>query len=197
MLMKSMIDARVVDLPEPVGPIVSTKPCGRRPHCSTIGGSPSSSSDGISKGIILRATATVPFCQKALPRMRALSVHVKAKSTCLPLCRRSVSSSPSRGRTTFSMSAGFNLRMPWRGTRRPSRRSSGGAPAVRWTSVPLRSQSSCRRPSAYRAGVRRELLAGRLALGLGLEAFGGGVPAPGGASLRGSREVAHPRRTAS
>jgi hypothetical protein len=45
---RSTIDARVVDLPEPVGPVTSTRPRGRLAKFATTGGTPSCSSGRIS-----------------------------------------------------------------------------------------------------------------------------------------------------
>ena len=49
-LMRSMIEASVVDLPEPVGPVTRTKPRGRVASHSAVGGRSSSSKVGIREG---------------------------------------------------------------------------------------------------------------------------------------------------
>ena len=54
-LMTSIIEASVVDLPEPVGPVTSTSPRGRLANSATAGGSPSDSSGAISNGIRRKA----------------------------------------------------------------------------------------------------------------------------------------------
>ena len=80
-LMRAMMEARVVDLPDPVGPVSSTRPRGSRASHSATGGSPSSSKVGMSEGIIRRASAISPFWWNALPRSRARSCQVSEKST--------------------------------------------------------------------------------------------------------------------
>ena len=50
--------ARVVDLPEPVGPVTSTNPLGRRARLLTWGGMPRASSGLISWGISRKAAPT-------------------------------------------------------------------------------------------------------------------------------------------
>ncbi len=76
-----MMEARVVDFPEPVGPVTRTRPRGSLASHSAIGGSPSSSKLGMSDGIIRRASASSPLWWKALPRSLALSCQVREKST--------------------------------------------------------------------------------------------------------------------
>ena len=51
----SMIEASVVDFPEPVGPVTSTIPRGFFANSATTGGRPSSSSGVISNGIRRKA----------------------------------------------------------------------------------------------------------------------------------------------
>ena len=59
-LISSMIAASVVDLPEPVGPVTSTRPRGFLASSWRLSGSPSSSSDLISVGIVRNAAARLP-----------------------------------------------------------------------------------------------------------------------------------------
>ena len=54
----STMAARVVDLPDPVGPVTSTRPLGRIASSSTTGGRPSSSAVGMRMGM-LRNTAPI------------------------------------------------------------------------------------------------------------------------------------------
>ncbi len=63
---KSTMEARVVDLPLPVGPVTNIRPLGSMDKSFTIGGIPNSSIVGIVKGIILRAIPKLPLCLKTL-----------------------------------------------------------------------------------------------------------------------------------
>ena len=54
-LIRSSIAASVVDLPEPVGPVTSTKPRGFLVNSSSVGGSPRLASFGMSWGISRKA----------------------------------------------------------------------------------------------------------------------------------------------
>jgi hypothetical protein len=69
-LILSIIDASVVDFPEPVGPVTSTRPRGRFESSATIGGSPSSAKVRILNGIVRNAPATAPRCMKTFARNR-------------------------------------------------------------------------------------------------------------------------------
>ena len=60
LLISSIIAASEVDLPEPVGPVTSTKPRGRLVNSCTAGGSPSSSIELSPKGIRRNAAPTAP-----------------------------------------------------------------------------------------------------------------------------------------
>ena len=70
-LIMSIIDASVVDLPEPVGPVTSTKPRGLRVKSPSTAGSPSASSDSICSGIWRNAALIEPRWKKTLTRKRA------------------------------------------------------------------------------------------------------------------------------
>ena len=70
-LISSIIAASDVDLPEPVGPVTSTMPRGRRVSSCTIGGRPSESIGVIWEGIRRNAAATAPRWKYALTRKRA------------------------------------------------------------------------------------------------------------------------------
>jgi hypothetical protein len=59
-LIVSMIDARVVDLPDPVGPVTSTSPCVTCASFSTAAGSFRSASATMVSGM-MRNTAPGPF----------------------------------------------------------------------------------------------------------------------------------------
>ena len=59
-LILSTMAARVVDLPEPVGPVTRMSPFGRSASCSTMGGKPSSWKPLILVGMTRMAQATAP-----------------------------------------------------------------------------------------------------------------------------------------
>ncbi len=61
-LILSMMLASVVLLPDPVGPVTSTRPRGLLAISEAMGGSPSSSKVRILKGIWRKAPATAPRC---------------------------------------------------------------------------------------------------------------------------------------
>jgi hypothetical protein len=70
-LILSIIAAKVVDLPEPVGPVTSTSPRGLLHISSSTGGSPRSVSERITKGMVRNTPPTAPRCRNRLPRKRA------------------------------------------------------------------------------------------------------------------------------
>jgi hypothetical protein len=61
-LMRSTMAASVVDLPEPVTPVTSTRPRGMSQICSTTFGKNSSSSARIFVGITRSTSPTLPRC---------------------------------------------------------------------------------------------------------------------------------------
>jgi hypothetical protein len=71
-LMMSMSAARVVDLPEPVGPVTSTSPRGRSANWRTVRGRPSCSGDIISNGMVLNTAPMESRCWKTLSRKRPI-----------------------------------------------------------------------------------------------------------------------------
>ncbi len=82
-LILSMIDASVVDLPEPVGPVTSTSPRGFLARSLTMGGSPSSAKVRILNGMVRKAPATAPRCMKTLARNRDRPFTPKERSSSL------------------------------------------------------------------------------------------------------------------
>ena len=70
-LITSIIAARVVDLPEPVGPVTSTKPRGLAHSSRSTCGTPSESRPGMSCGTRRKAALTEPRWKKQLTRKRA------------------------------------------------------------------------------------------------------------------------------
>ena len=69
-LMRSMIDASVVDFPDPVGPVTSTKPLASRAKSATDAGTPRSSSGLISKGMARMTAPRESRWRKTLTRNR-------------------------------------------------------------------------------------------------------------------------------
>ena len=92
-LILSIIDASVVDLPEPVGPVTSTRPRGFFASSATIGGRPSSSNVRILKGIVRNAPATAPRCMKTFARKRERPFTPKERSSSLSSSNRCFCSS--------------------------------------------------------------------------------------------------------
>ncbi len=82
-LILSMIDASVVDLPEPVGPVTRMRPRGFFESSVTIGGSPSSANVRILNGMVRNAPATAPRCMKMLARKRDSPFTPKERSSSL------------------------------------------------------------------------------------------------------------------
>ena len=84
----SSIAASVVDLPEPVGPVTSTKPRGLRVKSSSTDGSPRSSSFGISDGIVRMTAPTDARWKNAFTRKRALFGTEYERSICQSVSSR-------------------------------------------------------------------------------------------------------------
>ena len=63
--MRSTMDASVVDLPAPVGPVAITSPRGTLTHRSTTAGKPSSSNEGIRNGMSRKARSLGPHARAA------------------------------------------------------------------------------------------------------------------------------------
>ena len=70
-LTMSTIDASVVDFPDPVGPVTSTRPRGRRPKEAATGGTPSFSRGRISIGITRMTAPIESRWRNTLTRKRA------------------------------------------------------------------------------------------------------------------------------
>ncbi len=73
-LIRSIIEASVVDFPCPTGPTTRKNPCSSWQNVSSAGGSLSSSNDLISLGMSLRAIDVVPCWKNAFPRKRTPGV---------------------------------------------------------------------------------------------------------------------------
>ena len=78
-----MIDASVVDLPEPVGPVTSTSPLGLFAISEMTSGSPSSSNERILKGMVRIAPATAPRWRNTFARKRERFFTPKERSSSL------------------------------------------------------------------------------------------------------------------
>src|SRR5882724_614691 len=72
--------ASVVDFPEPVGPVTSTRPRGLSQRAFTITGKPRASKPLISQGIVRNTDPTAPRCWNRLPRKRARFFNPNEKS---------------------------------------------------------------------------------------------------------------------
>jgi pilus retraction protein PilT len=75
-----IIDARLVVLPEPVGPVTRIRPRGRVINCSMTAGRPSCSKVRNSFGIRRRTRPMLPRCLNTATRNRAISPKAKPKS---------------------------------------------------------------------------------------------------------------------
>ena len=88
LLILSTSAARVVDLPEPVGPVTNTKPRGRSEKSDTTLGRPSSATVTILYGICRIAIATHPRCLNTLPRKRDRFCTPNEKSSSSSVSKR-------------------------------------------------------------------------------------------------------------
>src|SRR5262245_19589786 len=81
MLILSTIDASVVDLPEPVGPVTRISPRGFLQRSEITGGRPNASNVFISYGIARNTAPTAPFWLKRLARNRDIPLRPNEKSS--------------------------------------------------------------------------------------------------------------------
>ena len=72
-LMYSIIDASVVDLPDPVGPVTRTNPCLKSHAAASAGGMPISPGVGTASGIARIDIASSPLRKKQFARKRCVS----------------------------------------------------------------------------------------------------------------------------
>ena len=143
LLILSIIAASVVDLPEPVGPVTSTRPRGFSAIFVTAGGSPSWSSCLIVNGIWRIATDTQPRCLNTLPRKRASCWMPNEKSSSSSISKRFFWLSVSTEYASAIVSRGVSTCSTLAFTMSPSTRSFGRSPAVRCRSLaPLETISS-------------------------------------------------------
>ncbi len=87
-LILSIIAARVVLLPDPVGPVTSTRPRGLSDSRATTPGNPRSLNVRTLKGICRITSDTQPRCLKQLPRNRARFWIPKEKSSSFSVSKR-------------------------------------------------------------------------------------------------------------
>jgi len=88
LLILSIIAARVVLFPEPVGPVTRTNPRGFSASFATTDGRPRSSNVRTLKGICRITSDTQPRCLKQLPRKRARFWMPKEKSSSFSVSKR-------------------------------------------------------------------------------------------------------------
>ena len=101
----SIIDARVVDLPEPVGPVTRISPLGFAASSFKTGGSPSISSEGMVELRSLIVAASFPSCLNTFTRCLLPSEEHIAKSASSPSSRSALCSSVSISTIIESFSA--------------------------------------------------------------------------------------------
>ena len=80
-LIRSIMQASVVDLPLPAGPVTSTSPFIRSAAASTVSGIDSASGSGKPKRITRSTTASEPRWCSTLARKRPISRMAKEKSS--------------------------------------------------------------------------------------------------------------------
>ncbi len=134
-LIQPTIAARVVDLPDPVGPVMSTRPWGRLSSGPVDVGRPMSSGVGISVGMSRRASAGRSSWKKALARKRAVSAQVNAKSSWRSREISSLSSAVIREAKTWSMKSLVISGDSGMEISSPSMRTRAWVPAARCRSV--------------------------------------------------------------
>ena len=121
--------ASVVDLPEPVGPVTSTRPFMRFVKSVAIFGSPSFSSARISNGICRITIDTTPRCRNTLPRNRDSPLIPNEKSSSFVDSKRLRCSSDITLYASWAVTSGVSTSYSL-GVIEPSIRNSGGTPAV-------------------------------------------------------------------
>ena len=92
----STIQASVVVLPLPAGPVNSTRPLGQEAKAITLSGMPSFSRSGRVKETTRITRPRLPRWRRALTRKRESPGTAKEKSSSPVSARRSISRSPAR-----------------------------------------------------------------------------------------------------
>src|SRR3989441_3852191 len=134
-LMYSIMAARVVVFPEPVGPVTSTRPRASLASFCTTGRSPNSSNVGPPMRSFRKTMLTPPRCRKTLARNRPTPGTVWAKSTSPSSSKRAfrlggTMASASRS-ASWPPTGGCSSRRSW-----PPSRNAGGDPTLMWRSEP-------------------------------------------------------------
>ena len=139
--MWSIIAARVVVLPEPVGPVTSTSPRFSSARRRTTGGSPSSSIGGMPGRMCRSTIATEPRWRNTFTRNRPTPFSAYAKSASLDAMNSSARILGITANATRSVSAAWTD-SDETVTSSPSRRMCGGEPTLMWMSEAPRSTAS-------------------------------------------------------
>lgn len=130
----SMIAARVVDFPDPVGPVTSTSPRGRFANSASPSGIPSCCSDLISLGITRITLPVFPLCCMTFTRNRDFPGIEYAKSSSWVRENSACCSSVITENSSCLIFAEDSLLYPLIGSISPLFLLIGGMPWVRWRS---------------------------------------------------------------
>src|SRR5882724_11043781 len=139
-LILSIMAASVVDLPDPVGPVTSTKPRGLSHSLLTTAGRPSWLNDLISKGMSRNTAEVAPRWLNTLARKRARPFNPNEKSSSKCSSKRCFCESVITLYASCLVSAGVICGRS-SGTRCPWTRICGGELVVMWRSLPPISSS--------------------------------------------------------
>src|SRR5450756_126974 len=142
--MRSTIEASVVVLPEPVGPVTRTSPRGSRASSPTTSGSPSSASVWAPTDTRRNTSAHAPRARYAFTRKRPTPESEYAKSASLVALNEAISSAGSTSPTIDSVSAGRSSGA-WSRRNRPSTRTRGEEPTLQCRSDPFVLARACSR----------------------------------------------------
>src|SRR5437868_10441494 len=134
-LILSIMAASVVDLPDPVGPLTSTKPRGLSHSLLTTAGSPSWLKDLISNGMSRNTAEVAPRWLNTLARKRARPFRPNEKSSSRLSSKRCFCASVITLYASCLVSAGVNCGRS-SGCRCPCTRICGGELVVIWRSLP-------------------------------------------------------------
>src|SRR5579863_3625317 len=135
-LILSIMAASVVDLPDPVGPVTSTRPRGLSHILLTTAGRPNWLKDLISKGIRRKTAEVAPRWLKTLARKRARPFNPNEKSSSRLSSKRCFCESVITLYASCLVSAGVICGRS-SGTRWPCTRICGGEFVVRCKSLPF------------------------------------------------------------
>ena len=140
--MWSIIAASVVVLPEPVGPVTSTRPRCSSARRRTIGGSPSSSIDGMPGSTRRSTSPTEPRWRNTLTRNRPRPASGVGE-VGLVVVEELVGPGLGHERERDALGVGRrDLARCSQGSRWPSTRRNGGEPTLMWTSEASRRTDS-------------------------------------------------------